>query len=437
MREALLLAAGRLVCTAPWFIVCCVPFYPERRVSRRVMVTVITGGSLLFFLCNFILQLYFESYLTYTSLVFLVMYLVMGGFFIWGFRTSAVKLLYVFLLAQAVSTDLNYTAAIFLRPFYPEERITLQSTPAYTVMIFVMTLFLAPAIWYFFSHQLREAMKELRNRDFRLLCIPPVLFFIVTLVFYDIGANPAIPQEQAISLFLLISAIGLATYFLNVRLALDTAHRARLETNITAMERQLAVQAQSYATLAKNIEAARVARHDLRHHLAAMTYFVEQNDMNGLADYLAKYQQSIPDENTLSVCDNDAVDMVVRHYLQQAKNAGAELDIKLNLPAKIPIVDTDLTILFGNLFENAAQGVAQQKEGKRFIHAHCGIERGKLILTVDNSTDPKQLSETNPRLGIGQTSVMAVTEKYHGTARFEQGYDSYQVSILLILPSQE
>ncbi|MDC7290157.1 GHKL domain-containing protein [Blautia schinkii] len=434
MREALLLAIGRLVCTVPWFVICCVPFYPQRRVSRRTMALTITTASVVFFLCNYCLRLRYEDYATWGSSVFFVMYIVLLALFMWGFKVAFVKLLYVFLLVQAVSTCINYTAAIILRPFYPEVRISLQNTPAYILMILLLTIAIAPAVWYFFCHRVREAMKELRNGDFWSLCVPPVLIFIVTLIFSDIAANPVIPQGQAIVIFLLISATGLATYYLNVRLVLDVAVRARLEADMAAMERQIGIQAQNYTQLTQSIEAAREARHDFRHHLTVLSGFADKKDWEGLSEYLAEYAQSLPDDHYECVCQNYVVDVVVRHYLQIAKEAGAQLDVKLDLSVDIGIADKDLTVVFGNLFENAAHEVARQTGGRKFIRARCGIENGKFILTLDNSVEPTPSYRKKERKapGIGQTSVKAVAEKYQGTVRFEQGVDAYQASVLLV-----
>lgn len=433
MQEAMLLSIGRFICTVPWFVVCCVPFYPQRRVSRSVMGFVITTVSILFFLSNFFLRLYGDNYIYQSSIVYLILYAVIFGLFLWGFRVAPVKILYIFLLVQAVSTAINYTAAIFLRPFYPGERISLQNNLYYSLVILLITAALAPAVWYFFTHQLREAMAELHNRDFWLLCIPPILIFIVTMIFNDLGNNTAVPQEQAISIFLLITAAGLVTYFINVRLVLNAARRIRLETSVAAMEQQMEVQAQSYLQLTQSIETSRALRHDLRHHLIVMTAFVEQNNINGLAVYLAEYRQNLPPENELQVCGNHIVDVLVRHYLQQAKEAGAEVDVKLDLPADTGIKDTDLTIVFGNLFENAVHSVVRQTSGRRFIFARCGIENNKLILTVDNSTEGKVYDRKGIRQasGIGQNSVKAVADKYHGTVRFSQEGGIYRASVLL------
>ena len=149
MQEAMLLSIGRFICTVPWFVVCCVPFYPQRRVSRSVMGFVITTVSILFFLSNFFLRLYGDNYIYQSSIVYLILYAVIFGLFLWGFRVAPVKILYIFLLVQAVSTAINYTAAIFLRPFYPGERISLQNNLYYSLVILLITAALAPAVWYF------------------------------------------------------------------------------------------------------------------------------------------------------------------------------------------------------------------------------------------------------------------------------------------------
>lgn len=432
MREAFLLSMGRLVCTVPWFVICCVPLYPYRRVKQSILAAIITAASLIFFGCNYFLRLWDVAYASHSSLVFCLLYLVMGIFLIRCFRVPFVIKLYIFLLVQAVSTTINYTAALLLKPFFPGERISLETSPPYILAIFLLTLVVGPAIWYFFTHQLQKALQELQNKDFRMLCVSPVLFFVITVVFSDIGNNTAIPQEQAIAIFLLIAASGLITYFIHVNLALSIARHTRTVANLASMERQISVQVQSYAQLTRSIEAAQMARHDLRHHLGTMTALAAQNNIAGLSAYLAEYRQGLPEENSLPICGNYTVDIIARHCLQQAQESGAKLDIRLNLPAETGILNTDLTVVFGNLLENAANSVSRQKSGKKYVSARCGIERGRLLLTVDNSVDE---AEAPSKEGIGQSSVKAVVEKYHGTVRFRQQNGVYEASVLLVLPS--
>lgn len=93
MKEALLLAVGRLVCTTPWYVICCVPFYAHRRISRSKIAAVITGISMLFFVCNFYLQFRYDNFKTHGSLVFCALYIILIGLFVWGFHVEFAKLL--------------------------------------------------------------------------------------------------------------------------------------------------------------------------------------------------------------------------------------------------------------------------------------------------------------------------------------------------------
>ncbi|MCI6455737.1 GHKL domain-containing protein [Hungatella sp.] len=66
------------------------------------------------------------------------------------------------------------------------------------------------------------------------------------------------------------------------------------------------------------------------------------------------------------------------------------------------------------------------------------MELGKLILTIDNSTGPGDAEyKSSTGLGIGQSSVKAVAQKYHGSVRFEFKEDIYKASVLMVMPVSE
>ena len=101
------------------------------------------------------------------------------------------------------------------------------------------------------------------------------------------------------------------------------------------------------------------------------------------------------------------------------------------------VPDSDLCIVFGNVFENAALAVARQASGPRLLTARCMVENGHVVLTVDNTTDPAPLrAPRGPRRGVGQASVAAVAQQYGGTAQFVQEGQLYRASVLLNIPRE-
>lgn len=83
--------------------------------------------------------------------------------------------------------------------------------------------------------------------------------------------------------------------------------------------------------------------------------------------------------------------------------------------------------------------MCRQKEGKRYIIANIRQTGGSLVIIVENSytgTVRKKdgvflSSKEKMRKGIGITSVMDVTKKYHGISKFEYDGSRFKVSLLL------
>ena len=440
--EALRIGVLAFLLNTPYYLLCCVPFLPMLRVKRSLLVGMIalTGvGMAVYYALRETVLPGLASYQALVMLGFYAAYFVQYKLY---FSVPAPKLLYIFLVAQAYSIVLNVTAKFIDVQIFPAHISTVAAT-SYSLIVLGLMALTYPVLYRFFSGRLRRAFAELPARSFWQLCITPVLFFIINQVYASLvyqkmsAVDPSLGLHNFI-IFLMILVTGLVTYLVTLTTAMDAARRVRLEAEVKGMEQQLTLQARSYEQLTRNIEASRAARHDLRHHLAAMAAYVEHDDKEGLRAYLTDYRESLGDGAEPPVCGNYAVDVVVRHYLALARSAGAALDVKLDLPQNAGVPDSDLCIVFGNLFENAALAVARQAAGPRFLTARCMVENSHIVLTVDNSTDPEvMLPKKALRRGVGQTSVAAVAEKYGGGTEFVLEGHIYRASVLLNIPIEE
>ena len=431
MNEGLRMGMVIFLLNAPHYLLCCVPFYPQLRVRRSVLYLGIVVTALLmavYYGLRATVMPYLGDYHDLIMVAFYLCYLLQYKRY---FDISLPKLLYIFFFAQAYSTVLNVLGKFVDVRFFPDHIAQIGAT-SYALIVLLMMALTYPLLFRFFRGKLRRAFDQLPSHSFWLLCLTPALFYLINTLYGAIlygqmaAERPSFDQTVFV-IFILLAATGLITYVVTLNTALDAAKRARLESDMAGMERQLTLQAQGYEQLTENIERMRAARHDLRHHLSVMTAYVEKGDREGLEEYLEDYRRSVPDEAEPPVCENYAVDVVVRHYLAQAAQAGARLDVKLALPMNAGVPDADLCIVFGNLFENAALAVARQSAGDKFIAARCSCGDGRIVLTVDNSTGP-----TPPgRGGVGQASVRAVAQRYAGSARFEWNAGVYQSSVLL------
>ncbi len=439
--EALRVGFFQFCHTTPCFVLCCAPFLPRLRVPRWMLglVTLLTGLLVAGYYA--LRATAFPELGRYHDLIMLGFYTLYFLQYRRYFRVRSTKLLYVFLIVQAYSTAINTTCKFVDVQLHPEHLSRLLET-TYSLMVIGAMALTLPFAWRFFTGRLRRAFDALPDRGFWRFLITPALFFVInqvygSLIYSRMRQSGGELEFQTFLIFLMVLAAEFVIYYFLMRTALEAAQYARMEADMRSMEQQLALQARSYDQLTQRIEATRAARHDLRHHLAAMAAYIDHDDKEGLRAYLEDYRESLGDESEPPVCGNYAVDVVTRHYLAMARAAGAELDVKLELPQAAGIPDSDLCIVFGNLFENAALAVSRQAAGPRFLTARCMVENGHIVLTVDNSTDPAAMLPPKAlERGVGQTSVAAVADKYGGGTEFTLEGHVYRASVLLNIPKK-
>lgn len=418
------------ILNAPYYLLCCVPFLQKLRVKKRTLVSMML-------LTTFFVAVYYavRNYLlpgkgwidTLALLLFYVIYFLQ---YMKYFDISLPKLLYIFLVVQAYSNILSITAKFIDTSLYPQDAEIIAAVP-YGLLVLLMLALTYPVLYRFFSGRLSKAFHDLAGSSFWLLCVTPLLFFVVNMLFTATFVRYGFSDKQIFLIYLLVLITGFITHFITLKSVMDAARGARLEADNKNMELQLALQAQNYERMMENIRQTRAARHDLRHHLAVIGAYIEQDDKAGLAGYLEVYKTSLPEEQDVPVCGNYAVDIVVRHYLAGIRQEGAVIDMQLALPCETGFSDSDLCIVFGNLFENAANSIRKQESGSKFLHARCSLREGKLVLIMDNSTGSGEKKEA----GIGLSSVAAVAEKYGGGVRFEQDGNVYRSSVMLLSPT--
>lgn len=225
-----------------------------------------------------------------------------------------------------------------------------------------------------------------------------------------------------------------------VRQSLSTAAKnTRLEYEMAAINRQLALQRMQYRKIEEHDAAIKAQRHDLRHHLAALRELNTQPEK--LLKYIDTLTQKIPTGKEIQLCENYAVNAVAVYYAAAAKAQNIQTDLQFAIPAELEqMVESDLCIIVGNLLENAVEACTRMTDGERFIRLDSCLECGNLNITVDNSfsgsvrkKDGIFLSSKREGEGTGLSSVAAVAKKYDGAARFETKDGVFQASVYVRL----
>jgi hypothetical protein len=223
-----------------------------------------------------------------------------------------------------------------------------------------------------------------------------------------------------------------------IRVVLDEAERsAQLELEVDAMNRSLDMQRTLYNKLSQSTGEVRALRHDLRHQLRAIQGYLQKGNVDGALGYVEAISGTIPEIANKLLCDNFAVNAVAVHYLDLATESHIQTDLRLVVPESLGrIPDTDMSIIVGNLFENAIEACQFVEEDQRFIRMSSKVAKKLLTLVIDNSFDGTYTerggefySRKREGKGVGISSVRAVVERYGGSLKYEVANGVFMTSL--------
>ncbi|MBD5088722.1 MAG: sensor histidine kinase [Clostridiales bacterium] len=115
-----------------------------------------------------------------------------------------------------------------------------------------------------------------------------------------------------------------------------------------------------------------------------------------------------------------------------------DFTVRIQIPKELPIQDSDISVLLGNLLENAITAVTSAPDGQQIIRLNMIVSRKTLIITVDNGFDGivsyknGEYLSTKPKYnGLGLKSITSIAEKYGGGVEFTHEDMVFHSSVML------
>ncbi|WP_411681374.1 sensor histidine kinase [Clostridium thailandense] len=337
----------------------------------------------------------------------------------------------------------SYSAVIFGTANFLEANIfqEVSEKHPYTitnVAVIVQIIFTFPAMFELILKRLKKFADSVETDIWKFIWLIPFMFYSMGLIFTT-DLSTAESWKHIVTRYMIGIGAFTACYIL-LKTLKQLSDNANLKERLYFIDQQLQMQKKQYKAIAENIEKTRKARHDLRHHLILVRRYIEADKKAELLKYLEEQHQSIPVDVEKTICENTAVNVLVCYYIGLAKEKGIRTDFKISIPTDIGILDSDLSIIFGNCIENALEACERMKSGEKFIRVRAGMKMGELVIVIGNGFDGHVLYDNeqffsikrNGNRGIGISSVRAVAEKYGGNSEFKVVDEkNFKVSMVL------
>jgi len=169
-------------------------------------------------------------------------------------------------------------------------------------------------------------------------------------------------------------------------------------------------------------------RHDYHNHMQMIIALLETTDdplskKELLVQYLNELNSDLESIDYIVRSNNLMVDAILNSKISLATSKGIEVNVKATVPEEVKIQDIDLSIIIGNLIDNAVEACLKIEHPEdRFLRIYIGLLKGQLYISISNSVSGKAKKTQGKYLttkassshGFGLKRIDKIVEKYHG-----------------------
>jgi len=182
-------------------------------------------------------------------------------------------------------------------------------------------------------------------------------------------------------------------------------------------------------------------RHDYHNHIQVLKAHMELKEYEQAQKYLDMLEEDLTSVDTVIKTGNVMVDAILNSKLSLMKDHEIRVDVTAVVPQEVGILGVDLSVLIGNLLDNAMEAcMRMEKKEDRFVRIYIDIIKKQLYISVINSMEGKArrsgaqyLSSKQGLHGFGILRIDSIVSKYNGYINRQSEQDVFATEVMLPL----
>lgn len=218
--------------------------------------------------------------------------------------------------------------------------------------------------------------------------------------------------------------------------------KARSEEYARTIAEQYRQQLYYMENLEQVIYKLKSERHDFNNHLGVIYGLLENDEPDQATSYAAKLVKTAEEYQNIVNVPYSMIRVMLNYKLSAARDDAIELRLGIRLPADLMLNEFDLTVILGNLLDNAIEACAALEEDRRYIDLSIDYQPDYLIIQVENPVNkeailPGRRSRTSKpdaeNHGFGLSNIEYLVNKHHGLMKIELENGIFKVHIALLV----
>ena len=179
-------------------------------------------------------------------------------------------------------------------------------------------------------------------------------------------------------------------------------------------------------------------KHDFHNHLQTLKGYIEAGESERALKYIEELDYGVMNTDTLLKTGNVSVDVILSAKIAKAKSKGINVTVKANLPDNLNITDVELSIVIGNLLDNAIEACTASTDKEPFIRVYLVMKSNMMYFSMLNSSGDKLKkdgslfnSKKGGFHGFGLRRTESIIEKHGGWIKYNSEDGAFSSEFLV------
>ena len=273
----------------------------------------------------------------------------------------------------------------------------------------------------------------------RIAAVASLMAVVLLLICYDASRSVLVAGNYVdigIHLFVvLIATVAIVIVYSNTYMK----EKRRAEAYTKQIEEQARQQLYTMENLEQLVDKLKSERHDFNNHLSVLHGLLENGESDSAKAYVAqKIKEAVEYQNFVNI-PYPAVRALLNHKLSLAKQNGIALLLDVGLPDGMALNEFDLSVILGNLMDNAIEACKELREAKPYIELMMRNQMEYLVMRIKNPANPApnmelRSTKSDPQNhGFGLQNVEYLVGKYNGLMEIKRESGMFEADIALLI----
>ncbi|TDW20546.1 GHKL domain-containing protein [Breznakia blatticola] len=298
----------------------------------------------------------------------------------------------------------------------------------YYDLIVWLTYALLAITTYLISNQRKHIRSHMDNVMLQWF----ILFLIVVTIMY-LSLEHVIFKDVLVITDMMLALIGLFVVVISVFILffhMQASKEKEIESGLKM--RSLEFESHLYDMAVNANQETRKINHDLKHFVTHMKYLLEKGQFELLDHELDDFIGKV-DKNSLVLTNNTIIDYILNLKHAIALEKGVSMRYVINVSEDAHINNVDMSILLGNLIDNAIEnandGVVEVRAENKNEYVHITVSNAIKESVLEHNPDFKS-SKKGRNHGHGLVSVREIIERNEGSMEIKESQGRFIVSAL-------